>query len=886
MPHPLPHQKEHTLPELLAPAGSPRAFRAAMAAGADAVYLSGKRFGARSYAQNFTDEEIADAVVTAHTWDVKVYVTVNTLIHDRELAAVGEYLLWLYSIGVDAVLVQDLGVAALARSIVPGLPLHASTQMTIHTADGVRIAADQGFSRVVLARELSLDEVQGIGRETADLGIGLEVFVHGALCYCYSGQCLLSSVIGGRSGNRGMCAQPCRKPYTMVTGVPDAYGRPVKLQESPLPDRYLLSPKDLCTYPYLDRLVQSPVISLKIEGRMKSPEYVATVVSIYRRALDGIASGTWTLQDSDMQDLAVAFNREFTRGYLFGERHNALMGRKQPDNRGLLIGTVTGYDTRSGDVTIRPSVQRELSAGDGLLFRNPHHEGNEAGFQLNAKPSQENGMIRLTAPFPVRRGDEVCLTSSTGLTGRAHRIIWAPLSLVRRPLQIDLSVRISNGGIPFLEGVIDAGRGHHVPVTCTSGVRFLPAKTRPLTAEQVMAGLKKTGGTPFAIRTISMEYDEKMFVPVAELNRMRREFLALAENELVTALRPADESVGRAKKRWAAIAPGINTPPMTPPGPRMENLKIAVYADRIDVVKAAVSAGCDRVYFEAGLSAGAYPSRMNAHVEFDDTQLLDALAACTGAGIPLVWKLPRIIKAPELEFILSVLLGLHKDGLSACMVESTGTARAIGSALPGMHIYGSTGLNIFNHVTVRNLANQFFLLTISPELSGAGVEDLVRLARTEQCDTGLELIVQGSAEAMVSEDCLLQLLSECNEGKQKGCSSRGFFGIRDSTGRVFPVRTDGLCRTHIFNAAETCLLDYIPFLLQAGIDSVAIDARGRTKAYAREMVHIYRDAIIKARQDTTGTRHDLTSLKKRVKEIALGGITAGHFERGLKSHET
>jgi putative protease len=379
-----------------------------------------------------------------------------------------------------------------------------------------------------------------------------------------------------------------------------------------------------------------------------------------------------------------------------------------------------------------------------------------------------------------------------------------------------------------------------------------------------------------------MEYDGKMFVPVAELNRMRREFLALAENELVTALRPAEESVGRAKKRWAAIAPGINTPPMTPPDRRTENLKLAVYVDRIDVVNAAVCAGCDRVYFEAGLRSGAYSSRMNTHGESDDTQLMDALAVCTGAGIPLVWKLPRITRAPELEFILSVLPGLYKDGLPACMVESTGTARAVGSALPGMYIYGSAGLNIFNHVTVRNLANQFFLLTISPELSGAEVDDLIRLARTEQCDTELELIVQGSAEAMVSEDCLLQLLSGCNEGKQKGCISLGFFGIRDSTGRVFPVRTDGLCRTHVFNAAETCLLDYIPFLLQAGIDSVAIDARGRTAAYAREMVHIYREAIIKARQHNTGIREGLIPLKKRVKEIALGGITAGHFERGLK----
>ena len=247
-----------TLPELLAPAGSPEAFRAAVAAGADAVYLSGKRFGARKFAQNFTDEEIEEAINFAHSRDVCVYVTINTLIHDRELAHIGKYLLWLYSIGVDAVLIQDSGVAALAGRIVPELPLHASTQMTIHNSGGVLWAARQGFSRVVLARELSLDDITRIARETAGSGIGLEVFAHGALCYCYSGQCLFSSVIGGRSGNRGMCAQPCRKPYSLVTGQPDALGRPTRLRDLALPDRFLLSPKDLCTLENLRELVDSP----------------------------------------------------------------------------------------------------------------------------------------------------------------------------------------------------------------------------------------------------------------------------------------------------------------------------------------------------------------------------------------------------------------------------------------------------------------------------------------------------------------------------------------------------------------------------------------------------------------------------------------------------
>ncbi|MCU0631244.1 MAG: U32 family peptidase, partial [Methanoregulaceae archaeon] len=310
--------KKRRLPELLAPAGSPEAFRAAVAAGADAVYLSGKRFGARKFARNFTDDELKDAIDFAHRRDVRVYVTINTLIHDRELDDVLEYLLWLYSIGTDAVLLQDTGIAALARHIVPLLPLHASTQMTIHSTAGVEWAARQGFSRVVLARELTIEEIEEIYLMTAESEIGLEVFAHGALCYCYSGQCLLSSVIGGRSGNRGMCAQPCRKPYSVITADTDDYGRPSVIRELPSTDRYPLSPKDLCTYEHLSRLVKSPIISLKIEGRMKSAEYVAMVVSTYRKALDAFQEGRSVASKDAVQDLSRVFNRGLTEGYLFG----------------------------------------------------------------------------------------------------------------------------------------------------------------------------------------------------------------------------------------------------------------------------------------------------------------------------------------------------------------------------------------------------------------------------------------------------------------------------------------------------------------------------------------------------------------------------------------
>jgi putative protease len=382
---------------------------------------------------------------------------------------------------------------------------------------------------------------------------------------------------------------------------------------------------------------------------------------------------------------------------------------------------------------------------------------------------------------------------------------------------------------------------------------------------------------------MTIDYDGKMFAPVSELNRMRREFLALAQEELISSFRPSREDVGLARSQWAMVASKITTHHMTAGNSRSENLELAVYADSIGIAKGAAGAGCDRIYFEPDIIQDACSCRsMDMMVPVDD-QLRSVLAICKKGGIPLVWKLPRILQRPELETILPILSELHGEGLSACMVDSAGAANAVKRTVPEMKICGSAGLNIFNHLAVRNLASRFYLLTISPELSGAEIGDLIRLTRADPSDTRLELIVQGCIEAMVSEDCILQPLLTCNSDSPQKSTPRAFCGIRDSTGRIFPVRSDGSCRTHVFNAVETCLIDHIPSLVQMGIDSVAIDARGRTAAYAGQMVQIYRDAISGATLDGMAARERLIPLKKQVKKIALGGITAGHFVKGLKS---
>jgi putative protease len=876
------NRKENPLPELLSPAGSPEAFRAAVAAGADAVYLGGKRFGARKSAANFTDAELEEAVTYAHSRDIRVYVTINTLIHDRELADVGDYLIRLYSIGVDAVLVQDIGVAALAREIVPSLPLHASTQMTIHSTGGVRWAAEQGFSRVVLARELTLEEIARIARETADSGIGLEVFAHGALCYCYSGQCLLSSVIGGRSGNRGMCAQPCRKPYTLMTGDTDDYGRPTDLHELPSPGPYLLSPKDLCTFENLQQLVNSPVISLKIEGRMKSPEYVSMVVSTYRKALDAIAAGKEYRTPEALQDLRLAFNRGFSSGYLFGNPPAAIMGRDASDHRGICIGHVSRYDPKSKTVTVRMNGSGIPAPGDGLLFTDPKNPGSAYGFSLNTTPVQKDGEIALKVPHPVEPGTGVFITSSLDLDRRARQISSHPSPGLVRPVPMDLDVSVETGGNLVFEGLIQTRRGRAIPLLYRSDICLVPARSHPLTREHLEQQLKKTGNTPFIIRNFTLEYTGDMFTPLAGLNRVRREFLARVEEAMVTSSHPPRNSLEQALQRWAEVKPGlIARTEKTGIAASATSLVLGVITDSLLSVKKAVESGCDVICFEPVFALKDCRCRNPAGFTPYESQVMTASGLCRDAGIRFILKFPRITSDRYLDSVLPLVSRTLRPYITGVMVENCGTAHALGQSLPDQIFSGSGGLNIFNHEAARHLSSRFGMVTLSPELSRDEIRLLITAARLQGSPVLFGIIVQGSSEAMVSEDCILQPSVRCN-GKEGETAVAKFFGIVDTTGHVFPVRVDGECRSHIYNSSEICLVDHLPELMQIGINEVFIDTRGRTATYTGDMTRFYREAVQLVEKGAGTGDPGTEKLKDAIKRRAIGGITAGHFLRGLR----
>ncbi|WP_342772067.1 MULTISPECIES: U32 family peptidase [unclassified Methanoculleus] len=842
MPHN--HHQVPGSPELLAPAGSPAALSAAVAAGADAVYLSGRRFGARHYAANFSDEELRAAVDYAHLHGVRVYVTVNVLVRDEELPDVTRYLLRLYETGVDAVLVQDAGVAAIAREVVSDLPLHASTQMTVHNREGVARAAREGFSRVVLARELTLAEIEGIAGDAEARGVGIEVFAHGALCYCYSGQCLLSSVIGGRSGNRGMCAQPCRKPYRLVVGDKDDYGRPKDLHTVPAGDRYLLSTRDLAVYPRLDRIVRAPVAALKIEGRMRSPEYVATTVSIYRRALDALAAGeAWSPSREEMRNLALAFNRGFTEGYLLGA--SDIMARDRPGNRGILLGTVAGYNPQRHEATVRLAGDLAPRSGDGLAFCTDDPE-EDTGAVVRGPPTVRDGTVRLSVPAPVVPGARVFLTKSADLEERAKQVMKQPL----RPLPLDLSVTWEDG-TPCLEAVVDRNDGEPLRVRYRPDLRMEPARNRPLSRDRIAEQLRKTGGTPFTVRKMDLRYPGGLFLPLGELNGVRRTFLEKVEEAVLAARRPGPDAVDAAGKRARAAIAGMTHPAGPHPGPRLPS--VSVYVDTPEGAKAAVRGGARTVYIESA----------------DPEVLEEAAAVCAGGGADPVWKWPSITRRAFLDTAAPLLPSLYEAGVRGVMVSGPGAADAVRRAAPGMNLYGAAGLNVWNHRTARELAALFLRCTASPELPAA---DLARLAATTESVPELEVLVQGNVEAMVTEDRLAAMAAGESPGGR-------FLGLKDGRGRVFPVRRDSEGRTSIANAVETCLIDRLPRIAGTGIAAVAIDARGRGPRYAGEMAGLYRAGLDAVGRGAPGT---LSALKEEARRRALGGITGGHFVRGIE----
>jgi putative protease len=488
-------------PELLAPAGNMESLHSAIMAGCDAVYLGGKKYGARAYSSNFSDEEMVEAIHYAHMYGVKVYVTCNTIIFEDEVNDFLDYIDFLHKNNVDAVLIQDLGMLDLVRKTFPNLDIHASTQMHIHNLDGVELMAKLGLKRVVLARETSIKTIKEIKSKTK---MPIEVFIHGALCISYSGECLMSYFNGGRSGNRGECAGCCRLPYDVLDD------NKVLNQD----EKYPLSAKDLNTLENIGDLIDIGVDSLKIEGRMKSASYVFLVVSLYRQAIDSyIKDKIVKIDKNKLHDLMIIFNRMYTKGFLFNEFNNDIVNMKHSNHQGIKIGQVIGYSNHFATIKLND----DLFIGDGL--RIVGHD--ELGVKVNEfycnhnliKEAHANDLISIEVHIPVYSNDIVLKTSSEHIDNDIKVLMQNSIR------KVDINGRITlKVNKPLILEITDG-----VNTSLVTGPVLDRAKNIPTTLEIISEKMNKIGETCYRFVNLDIELDKDVFVPLKVFNDLRRE---------------------------------------------------------------------------------------------------------------------------------------------------------------------------------------------------------------------------------------------------------------------------------------------------------------------------------------------------------------------------
>lgn len=484
-------------PELLAPAGNKECLVAAIQAGCDAVYIGGTMFGARSYAGNFNEEEIIEAIKYAHLYGVKVYVTVNTLVYDKEVKEFMNYIDFLHKNNVDAIIIQDLGMMDLVRKTYPNLEIHASTQMHIHNLEGVKFATDMGIKRVVLARETDIDTINYIKKNT---NIELEIFIHGALCISYSGECLMSYFLTGRSGNRGTCSQPCRMKYDLYSDH--------KLNVN----KYLLSTKDLNTILDIGRLIDIGVDSLKIEGRMKRPEYVYLITSLYRKAIDNYLKYKETkITDFDIKEMKKIFNREFTKGFIFNEDNNNFTNEFRPNHMGIKIGNVVDIGKK-----IKIKLIDDLNQGDGIRFVGKTEDGGIVNKMYKkgklVSSALQNEIIELDNNYDVRINDVVLKTTDIKQLNEIDNKIKLNLRKVSINCCIELYIDkplklIFNDGINKIE---------------VFGKLVQKSNKINMQNEDIMKQINKLGDTVYTIDKFDIKRDENIFVRISDLNDLRR----------------------------------------------------------------------------------------------------------------------------------------------------------------------------------------------------------------------------------------------------------------------------------------------------------------------------------------------------------------------------
>ena len=840
------------IPELLSPAGSLDAVRAAVANGADAVYLGAARFNARDEGAQLSLEELEQACRIAHERGVRVYLTLNVLIKPAEMAEALEYLGECIDRGVDAAIVQDIGLVRMIQRVYPGFEIHGSTQMTVHDASGAAVMRELGVERVVLARENTLDDVRAIRSAVPDLG--LESFVHGALCISYSGQCYMSGMISERSANRGSCAQSCRKDYVLADAATGAE----------LDRGYLISTKDLAAHEHLNALAESGVGCLKIEGRKKRPEYVATVTSGYRAFLDRVERGEPVVAtEAEIEPLVQIYSRGFTGGMYGGRAGRDYVTRSHPDNRGLEVGVVVGRER--SELVVETSIP--IAVGDGLGFEPPAGvRAASTGFQVAAVRtlSARAGVTRqaIASRIAVPAGWRVVRSSQAALLERA-RASFAALPERTRVRKSRLDVRLFGAAGTPLKAEFRSGED---VVTVRSEITLAPARSRALDATMLREQLGRLGDTPFALAALDVAaLASGLFIPVSELNHLRQQAVDqlmlrrdwARETSLAERRAAIESAIGEASApAIGAVHAAVDVRPSPMPRSAADApfvLSASVW--RLEDARAAAAAGATEIVLDPFLRHPMPPvSRVRA--------LAEELAA---SGIPLRIRTPTIVR-PEERHGIRKWLELGLPLLSGHLGLVAELARE------GRDVVADYAVNCFNAQTAAEL---FRLgasrITASVELT---VDEITQVAAPWR-GRGFDVLVFGRPEGMTIEHCVLSAAfdREPTTCRDLCVKSHPDVELTDPAGYTFSVATDSSCRNRLLHSRPIEGSEYLSRLWAAGIRGYAAVFNVTSDPVA-DIVAGYRRAL-DALAGGAAPAHDA------VRGIVGAAFTRGHFARAV-----
>ena len=799
--------------ELLAPVGSFESLKAAIQNGANAVYLGGKDFSARASANNFDRNELKEAVKYAHIRGVRVFVTTNTLIKQNELEDFIEYAKFLYDIDIDALILQDIGAAMTIKKLLPDFELHASTQMVAHSLEDVKYLEKQGFDRVVLARELNVDEIKHICDNT---NVDIEVFVHGALCVCYSGQCLMSSMIGNRSGNRGRCAQPCRQKYKMIditTG-----------EEISSDGDYLLSTRDLNAIEEINKIIDAGVFSLKVEGRMKKPEYVATVIGSYRKAVDEyLMTKKVNVSHDIMADLYTIFNRKFTKGLLLGEVGKDVMNAQVPNNQGLYIGKVVNYNKKAKRLKI--ALEENLKKGDGINLG-----GGVIGRIIKDGNITEIGYKGETVEIDfigeARRNQMVFKTSDTKLMDTVQSTFKQEKELAKS--LVDAKVTIRLGKKPIIQFMDLQGNEAYVEGD------FIVEKALkvPMSEEKIEAQMRKLGNTPYVLRKIEIDLEDGVSLPISVLNNMRRDCIDILSEERI----PIKNRKYKDKK--------VSYNPQSIH--RDMDKKIRVKVKNLEQLLVVLDYDVDAIYYE------------------DASTMEQALQYGKARNKKVVYSAPRIIRNKEYKRLNKI-----KDlNTNTIQIGTLGSIEYFKDKEFSIDYY----LNSFNSETINYFKNEgASTVCISQELNLSEIRETLSYT-----DVDIESVVYGYAPMMISEYCPMGVVvRDCKKDKRCSICKESRYALRDFKGEEYRLSQDLFCRTTIYNSKPTCMLDNLEEVYEAGVNVFRLDFTGEKENEIREVL----DAYIEVIKNDFRLGSKATKLYNKLDD---SGITTAHFYKGVE----